>query len=295
MALRRSILGHADDAPDVLVFGETGTGKELVVLCLHRFSRNRAKPLVAINCGAIPETMFESEIFGHEQGAFTGAQKRRIGKIEYASGGTLFLDEIESMPLALQVKLLRVLQDRKLERLGSNETIKINLRVVAATKSDLGRLSEEHKFRADLHYRLDVVSLRIPPLRQRREDIPVLFAHFCEEAGERYGRAVPQPPARLLNELVAYPWPGNVRELRNIADRFVLGVLDGLRAGPQPDTAPGRALPDIVNDFERGLILDALRAAKGDVAQAGEALRIPKKTLYDKLRRFGLGATAAES
>ena len=286
--LRRSILDLADAAPDVLVYGETGSGKELVAQCLHRTSKARTKPLVAINCGAIPESMFESEIFGHEQGAFTGAQKRRIGKIEHASGGALFLDEIESMPLAMQVKLLRVLQDRHVERLGSNLQIKLNLRVIAATKSDLAQLSDAGKFRSDLYYRLNVVTLHIPPLRQRREDIPMLFAHFVAEAGDRYERAPDVPSERLLGELIAHSWPGNVRELRNVADRFVLGALGGALAGGQGAPAKEQSLPDIIADFERGLILAALRGVKGDVGAASEILRVPKKTLYDKMRRFGL-------
>ncbi|MBV1703250.1 MAG: sigma-54-dependent Fis family transcriptional regulator [Hyphomicrobiales bacterium] len=288
-ALRRAILNLSDSAPDVLVFGETGTGKELVADCLHRFSPSRGKRLVAINCGAIPESMFESEIFGHEAGAFTGAQKRRIGKIEHVAGGTLFLDEIESMPASLQVKLLRVLQDRRVERLGSNESVAVSMRVVAATKADLGRLSAEGGFRADLYYRLNVVTLRIPPLRERRDDIPLLFSHFMRQAGERYERNLPAIPEALRVELMSHEWPGNVRELRNVADRFVLGAFEGGLGGRRAEACDApRSLPDVVEGFERGLILDALRGSKGDVALAGEALQIPKKTLYDKMRRFGL-------
>ena len=287
-ALRHAIMTLGDAAPDVLIHGETGTGKELVAQCLHRFSRLHAGRLVAINCGAVPEPVFESEMFGYEPGAFTGAQKRRIGKIEYASGGALFLDEIESMPLGLQVKMLRVLQDRALERLGSNQTVKVNVRLIAATKADLSALSEAQTFRGDLYYRLNVVTLHVPPLRERREDIPVLFAHFAAEAGERYDRTPAPPPERLLAALMTHAWPGNVRELRNAADRFVLGVLDETLRFDRQDTSK-KSLPAIVEDFERGLILEALRASKGDVAKASEAIGIPKKTLYDKMRRFGLG------
>jgi two-component system C4-dicarboxylate transport response regulator DctD len=222
--LRRDILQLAQAGPDVLIHGETGSGKELVARCLHEASPARDKPFVAINCGAIPESMFESELFGHERGAFTGAQMQRIGKIEYASGGTLFLDEVESMPMAMQVKLLRVLQFRQVERLGSNKPVPVVLRVVAATKVDLAALSKEQKFRDDLYFRLNVVSLDIPPLRERREDIPLIFQHHVAQAAQRYGREAPELSESLMRELMTYDWPGNVRELANVADRFVLAA-----------------------------------------------------------------------
>ena len=192
--LRRTILKLGDSCPDVLIVGETGTGKELVARCLHEHSRVRDRRFVAVNCGAIPETMFESEVFGHEAGAFTGAQKRRIGKLEYAAGGTLLLDEVESLPLSMQVKLLRALQQRQVERLGSNDPIDVEVRVVASTKTDLAALCDEQKFRRDLYYRLNVVSLEIPPLRERREDIPILFEHFVLQAAQRYRREAPMAP-----------------------------------------------------------------------------------------------------
>jgi two-component system C4-dicarboxylate transport response regulator DctD len=222
-ALRRDILQLAEAGPDVLILGETGSGKELVARCLHEASPARDKPFVAINCGAIPENMFESELFGHERGAFTGAQMQRIGKIEYASGGTLFLDEVESLPLAMQVKLLRVLQFRQIERLGSNKPVSVSIRVVAATKTDLAALSQDQQFRSDLYFRLNVVSLDIPPLRARREDIPLIFEHHVAQAAQRYGRETPAVSDALMRELMAADWPGNVRELANVADRFVLG------------------------------------------------------------------------
>jgi len=177
--IRNIVVRLADSAADVLIFGETGSGKELVARCLHEASPRRQGNFVAINCGGLPETLFDSEIFGHEAGAYTGAGKRRIGKIEHASGGTLFLDEIESMPLAMQIKLLRVLQERTLERLGSNTLIPIDCRIIAATKTDLVELSAKGGFRSDLYYRLSVATLDLPPLRERREDIPLLFEHFC--------------------------------------------------------------------------------------------------------------------
>ncbi|MDB5597790.1 MAG: Fis family transcriptional regulator [Hyphomicrobiales bacterium] len=285
IGLRRDIIQLAQAGPDVLILGETGSGKELVARCLHEASPARDKAFVAINCGAIPENMFESELFGHERGAFTGALMQRIGKIEYASGGTLFLDEVESMPMAMQVKLLRVLQFRQVERLGSNKAVPVNLRVVAATKTDLAALSAEQKFRSDLYFRLNVVSLEIPPLRARREDIPLIFDHHVTQAAVRYAREAPEVSDALMRELMTYDWPGNVRELANIADRFVLGVL----AGRFREAATGRrALHDLVAEFERGLIVEALRHHHGNVAAAADALGVPRKTLYDKLKRFEL-------
>ncbi len=287
-ALRRTILSLSDAGPDVLIQGETGTGKELVALCLHRFSPRAAGPFVAINCGGLPDSTFESEIFGHEAGSFTGALKRRIGKVEYASGGTLLLDEIELMPLPMQVKVLRVLQERRIERLGSNVSVNVDVRVVAATKIALDAASERGVFRHDLYHRLEVVTLDIPPLRDRREDIPLLFEHFAQAAAERYGRAAPLLSDRLSRALIAHAWPGNVRELRNVADRHVLGVLAGPLGGDDPD-ARARPLSETVAAFERGLILDALRRSQGEVTAASEALGVPKKTLYDKIARYGLG------
>ena len=181
---------------------------------------------MAINCGGLPEQLFESEIFGHELGAFTGANKRRIGKVEWANGGTMFLDEIESLPMSLQVKLLRVLQERKVERLGSNELIPVDCRVIAASQEDLGELVKQQRFRSDLYYRLNVAVIELPPLRERREDIPILFEHFVLDAATRYGREAPIVSGAQLSELMAYSWPGNVRELHNVADRFVLGLLE---------------------------------------------------------------------
>nr|WP_198983573.1 sigma-54 dependent transcriptional regulator [Herbaspirillum sp. ASV7] len=278
-------LGPAD--VDVLINGQTGTGKEVVARQLHAAS-GRKGPFVALNCGALPETVFESEIFGHEAGAFTGAQKRRIGKLEYADGGTLFLDEIESMPLALQVKLLRVLQERRLERLGGNESVAIDCRVVAASKADLLKLAGEGQFREDLYYRIGVVSIDLPALNQRSEDIPLLLAHFCQAASVRYRREVPPWSSAQMQQWQQRDWPGNVRELRNFADRWVLGVEQIATAGRLAGAPALLPLPEQVENFEAGLIAAALKESEGSVAAAAERLGIPRKTLYDKIKKYQL-------
>jgi two-component system C4-dicarboxylate transport response regulator DctD len=282
-ALIRSI-GPA--AVDVLINGATGSGKEVVARQLHAASKRRG-PFVALNCGALPETVFESEIFGYEAGAFTGAQKRRIGKLEYANGGTLFLDEIESMPMALQVKLLRVLQERRLERLGGNESITIDCRVIAASKADLLQLAGQGAFREDLYYRIGVVSIDLPRLRERRDDIPLLLGHFMCAAGVRYGREAPLWTPAQMAQWQQRDWPGNVRELRNFADRWVLGVAD---EGPAPVAIAQTALPQRIDAYERVLIEHALAGAAGNVAAAADQLGIPRKTLYDKIKKYDLAA-----
>jgi two-component system C4-dicarboxylate transport response regulator DctD len=268
---------------DVLIEGETGAGKEVVAQALHEASGSRG-PFVAINCGALPETVFESEIFGAEAGAYTGASKRRIGKLEHARDGTVFLDEIESMPLTLQVKLLRVLQERAVERLGGNVSVPLQCRVVAATKVDLKDLADRGGFRADLYYRLNVATLALPPLRERREDIPLLLTHFTELAALRFRRPVPPWSAAQMAQWQARDWPGNVRELRHFADRWVLG----LEADAPGAEAPRRGLVEQVEAFERSLVESALRSAHGNVALAANALDLPRKTLHDRIRRLGL-------
>ncbi|HWT21231.1 MAG TPA: sigma-54 dependent transcriptional regulator, partial [Variovorax sp.] len=215
--VRRTVMTLAETSADVLIYGETGTGKELVARCLHDHSERRRQHFVPLNCGGLPEALAESELFGHEAGAFTSANRVRVGKFEYANGGTLFLDEIESMPAAVQIKLLRALQERCVERIGSNKAIPFDCRVVAASKEDLKEMSDRQKFRADLYYRLGVAFIELPPLRERREDIPLLFEHFTLLAASRYGRAAPLPSNAQLADLMAYAWPGNVRELRNLA------------------------------------------------------------------------------
>jgi two-component system C4-dicarboxylate transport response regulator DctD len=246
---------------------------------------------VPVNCGGLPETLVDSEIFGHEAGSFTGATRRRIGKFEHASGGTLFLDEIESMPLAVQVKLLRALQDRTIERVGSNDHVRVDCRVIAASKDDLRVLSEDKRFRADLYYRLGVAFIELPPLRERREDVPLLFEHFALQAARRYDRPAPIADDRTLSTLVAHAWPGNVRELRNVADRFVLGLLGDELGGKLGQGQRSASLPEHLEHIERALIAESLRRLHGDVTSAAHALGVPKQTLYDKMRRLHIDAT----
>ena len=279
----RTIDSLAATDVDILIHGETGTGKEVVAHALHTRS-GRKGPFVALNCGALPESVFESEMFGHKSGAFTGAEKRRIGKIEHASGGTLFLDEIESMPLALQVKLLRVLQERSIERLGSNASIPVDCRIVAATKTDLKRLSEQGGFRADLYYRLNVVTIELPPLRQRLNDIGQLMTYFLSQASQRFNREVPAWDEQDLFRWQHHDWPGNVRELKTVAERLCLGVGDGL----ENIQAEAVSLASLLDNYERSLVREALRSTRGNVAAAAERLHLPKKTLYDKLARHQL-------
>jgi two-component system C4-dicarboxylate transport response regulator DctD len=235
--------------------------------------------------------LVDSEIFGHEVGSFTGASRRRIGKFEHANGGTLFLDEIESMPLALQVKLLRALQERSIERVGSNEPVPIDCRVIAASKEDLQVLTEQKRFRADLYYRLGVAFIELPPLRERREDIPLLFEHFTLQAARRYDRAAPIVEDSTLSALMAHAWPGNVRELHNVADRFVLGLLGEGFSGKLGQDERSASLPEHLEHIERALIAESMRRQHGDVTSAAHALGVPKQTLYDKLRRLRIDAT----
>jgi two-component system, NtrC family, C4-dicarboxylate transport response regulator DctD len=288
--VRRLIANVAPTDAAVLINGDTGAGKELIARSLHELSPRRDKPFVAVNCGALPEPMFESEMFGFEPGAFTGATKRRVGKLEHASGGTLFLDEIESMPLALQVKLLRVLQDGVLERLGSNQPVRVDLRVVAAAKGDMSEHVAAGTFRRDLLYRLNVVTIALPPLAERREDIVPLFEHFLLDAAVRYQRPAPLLTERDRMKLAQRDWPGNVRELRNAADRYVLGIPDDAAVAPQGEGDVPQALKERVEQYERALIADALQQAGGAVAQAAAQLQMAKATLYEKIRRYGLVA-----
>ncbi|QXH46983.1 sigma-54 dependent transcriptional regulator [Pseudomonas xanthosomatis] len=297
--LREQIGALAGTRADVLILGETGAGKEVVARALHDLSSRRDGPFVAINAGALAESVVESELFGHEPGAFTGAQKRRIGKFEFANGGTLFLDEIESMSLDVQVKLLRLLQERVVERLGGNQLIPLDIRIIAATKEDLRHSADQGRFRADLYYRLNVAPLRIPALRERGDDILVLFQHFADAASQRHGLPPHslQPAQRAL--LLRHDWPGNVRELQNAAERFALGLelaLDGQAPAASAQVqlpVPSGNLSEQVEQFERSLIAAELAQPHSSMRSLAEALGIPRKTLHDKLRKHGLNFDGA--
>jgi two-component system C4-dicarboxylate transport response regulator DctD len=288
--LRHMLRQIADTDVDVLVTGETGSGKEVVASLLHGWSRRSKGNFVALNCGALPEQIIESELFGHEPGAFTGAQKKRVGRIEHSSGGTLFLDEIESMPLSTQVQMLRVLEMRQVTPLGTNEVRPVDLRIVAAAKVDLGDPGQRQSFREDLYYRLNVVTLAIPPLRERRDDIPLLFSYFAERAARRFHRDVPQITATVSRHLRDHDWPGNVRELSHFAERTVLGMQPAEPEPPKadPGASNGVPLPERLDHYEAGIIRDTLISFGGNVQQTIAALGIPRKTFYDKMQRHGI-------
>lgn len=268
---------------DVLLIGETGVGKDALTKEMHELS-GRPGDLVAVNCAAIPEALAESELFGVEAGAFTGAAKSRPGRIEAAHRGTLYLDEIDSMPIHLQAKLLRALQERGTERLGSHKFIPAEFRVIASTKVPLDSLVSQGKFRQDLMYRLNVVALKIPPLRERPGSILKLFRRFTEEAALRFGRPAATISGRLERQLLTYSWPGNVRELKAAADRYAL-QLDPM---PNQSVNENRTLKDMVRDFERSIILAALTRHAGSVQQASEDLQTPLPTLYYRMKSLGI-------
>lgn len=303
-ALRAEVAAIAALPIDVIVLGETGVGKEVVAEALHACGPRPEARFVAVNCAAVPADIFESELFGHETGAFTGARQARVGKIEYASGGTLFLDEIESMPLAAQGKILRVLQERCIERLGSNRRIPVDIRVVAATKVDLRQASTAGLFRPDLYYRLAGVEIHIPALRARPEDIPLLFAFFASRMAERAARKAAVLAPEEIAALLTHDWPGNVRELRTAAERFALGLGLSFKAKPgtetgavaggsrsafpaevSPEDGLEEGLPERVAVFEAGVIRAAL-ATTGSAAAAAEMLHIPRRTLNEKMQRY---------
>lgn len=280
-----------DTSADILLHGETGAGKDAIARYIHENSPRSRHNFVAINCGAVPDNLIESELFGHEAGAFTGADKRRIGKFEHANKGTIFLDEVESMPLSLQIKLLRVLEERKVERLGSNQPIDVDVRIIAASKADLKALSQEDDFRADLYYRLNVVEIDIPALRERKEDIPLLFHHFVLVAAARYDRESIPLDANQAAKLMQHDWPGNVRELRNLAERYVLMGPTVLESGTDSlagEVSDQQSLPEMIDAFERSVIHSALQACHGSIKETMVRLGLARKTLYDKMKKYGL-------
>ena len=279
----------------VLVLGETGTGKELIAHAIHNLSPRCGCPFIKLNCAAIPFDLLESELFGHEKGAFTGAVAQKIGRFEMADTGTLFLDEIGDLPLALQPKLLRVLQEQEFERLGSGRTHHINVRLVAATHRDLAHMVARNEFRSDLYYRLNVFPVLVPPLRERREDIRQLVLHFVEVFARRMGKRIEQIPQTTMNAFTAYDWPGNVRELQNLVERAVIrsdnGVLPNPLPTPQGNTKPSVALTGTLRDHEAALILHTIRAAGGMIGGpqgAAARLGLKRTTLVSKMKRLGI-------
>lgn len=285
--LRYRLRAVAPTDADVLIIGDTGTGKEVAARALRDLSGRATKPFVAINCAALPAHLIESELFGHEAGAFPGALRARYGKFEHGRGGTVLLDEIGSMPPDLQAKLLRVIQERVITRIGSNEAVPLDVRFIATSKADLEAEVAAGRFRADLFYRLNVVTLRLPSLTARRADVPLLFLQLVSEAAARYRRDDPQVPPQMLADIARRDWPGNVRELRNAADRFVLGL--GFSPADEDATpAPTIRLADRVAQFERGVIVGALVASGGNLKPVYESLGISRKTLYEKMQKYGL-------
>ncbi|PYS01563.1 MAG: DNA-binding response regulator [Acidobacteria bacterium] len=290
----------------VLIQGETGTGKELIAKAIHFNSPRKDQKMVSINCGAIPENLLESELFGHVKGAFTGAVQTRIGRFEQANGGTIFLDEIGNMPVALQVKLLRVLQEREFERVGGNSTVKVDVRIVAATSSNLEQMVKDGTFREDLYYRLNVIPIDLPPLSERREDIPLLVQRFIEHFCETHKLDLKTISPQVLKALMAYDWPGNVRQLENIVERMV--ALTANRPALLPADLPaeiqnrdslnfvplieipegGINFQDVVTDMERELILQSLRKTNGNKKLAAKLLNLKRTTLIEKIKRIGL-------
>ncbi|HTF72122.1 MAG TPA: sigma 54-interacting transcriptional regulator [Edaphobacter sp.] len=291
----------------VLICGETGTGKELIAEAIHKFSDRATGPFVKMNCAAIPTGLLESELFGHERGAFTGAIARRVGRVELASRGTLFLDEIGEMPLELQPKLLRVLQEREFERLGDSRTLKSNARLIAATNRDLGTLVSEQKFRSDLYYRLNVFPIRASALRERPEDIPLLVRHFVQQFSRGMNKSIETIPSEIMTALVRYPWPGNVRELQNLIERAVIvstGLVLNLSMeelqlganGPPVSSHGNGNLRATLEEAERQEIVAALEKTIGKIAGpngAAALLGLRRSTLNSRMQKLGISVFRA--
>jgi formate hydrogenlyase transcriptional activator len=291
----------------VLIYSETGTGKELIARAIHNLSSRNSNAFVKLNCAAIPTGLLESELFGHEKGAFTGAIAQRVGRFELANRGTVFLDEVGEIPLELQPKLLRVLQEREFERLGSTRTLRTDARLIAATNRDLTAMVEDQKFRSDLYYRLNVFPVRVPPLRERREDIPLLVRHFAQQFSRRMNRSIETIPSETMNALVRYDWPGNIRELQNVIERAVIVSngpvlkvpLDDLRTRiPAPEPSNGLSAPEdagnmrgVLDEAERKQILAALKQANWVVSGpkgAAALLGMKRSTLQAHMQRLGI-------
>ncbi|HMY76533.1 MAG TPA: sigma-54 dependent transcriptional regulator, partial [Blastocatellia bacterium] len=282
----------------VLIRGESGTGKELVAHAIHYNSPRAAKPFVKVNCAALPESLIEAELFGHEKGAFTGAIARKRGRFELAEGGTLFLDEIGDLSPAMQVKLLRVLQEREFERVGGTETIKVNVRLIAATNVELEQAVQDGRFRSDLYYRLNVFSIYMPPLRERKTDILLLADHFLEKYSRQSGKSIKRISTPAIDMLMSYHWPGNVRELENVIERATLvcdgNVIHGFHMPPTLQTAEGSgtvtkvSLDQAVGTFEKELILDALKTVRGNRARAARMLDTTERILGYKVKKYDI-------
>jgi len=296
--LRRDILKYAALNTNVIIYGETGSGKELVAQCLHEFSPRSERNFVPINCGAIPENLIETELFGHEAGAFSGAAKKGPVKFQPGDGGTLLLDEIESMPASLQVKILRSLQEGVIEPLGSNKQVPVDLRIVAASKADL---SVEENFRQDLYYRLNVSCLYLSPLRERIEDIPLLFEYYARQAAAQHGRELRRITRQDLTNLQQYSWPGSVRELKNIAVRYALDDMQPVADLIYPETViepvsshrleTTLPLAAQVANFEYKVICDALQQHNGNIKAVMEMLDLPRRTLNQKMVKYQIDRT----
>ena len=285
ISIRQQIRAVAETNADVLIVGDTGTGKEVAARALHRASPRGEQPFVAINCAALPSDLLESELFGHEAGAFAGAVRARYGKFEHARGGTIFLDEIDSLSQPMQAKLLHAVQNREVTRLGSNDAIALDVRFIAASKHDLETSAQKGEFRSDLLYRLNVVTLRLPNLSERREDIPRLFVQLVEEAAIRYKKTAPVIPGAILNQVSARDWPGNVRELRNAADRFALGL--DLDIGTAKPTG-SETLPEQLARHEKSLIAAAITSQNGSLKATYQSLGLSRRALYEKMQKHGL-------
>jgi two-component system nitrogen regulation response regulator NtrX len=299
--LRRQIATAAPSHGRVLVCGENGVGKELVARSIHAFSARRQRPFVEVNCAAIPDELIESELFGHEKGAFTGAIARRRGKFEVADGGTLFLDEIGDMSLRTQAKVLRALEEQTVQRIGGHEPLRVDVRVIAASNQPLPELIARGQFRDDLFYRLNVIPIEVPPLRRRREDIPLLVEHFLKTFSAEYGKRPKVVTGEAMGAFVAYEWPGNVRELRNMVERLVI-MTPGDVIGPEelpsplrareapavPAAASAQSLREARDAFERAYILGELRAHDGNITRTAQALGIGRVNLWRKLKAFGV-------
>jgi transcriptional regulator with GAF, ATPase, and Fis domain len=287
----------------VLIQGETGTGKELIAQAIHNISSRCGRPFVRLNCAAIPLDLLESELFGHEKGAFTGAIAQKIGRFELADKGTLFLDEVGDIPSALQPKLLRVLQEQEFERLGSTRTHQVDVRLVAATNRDLTQMANRGEFRSDLYYRLNVFPVLLPPLRDRREDIPALVTHFAETLGRRIGREIEHIPAETMSALSSYQWPGNIRELQNLIERAVILSNDGVLPNPLPaaETEQRAAVSlgaTTLRDSERTLILGTLETVGwiiGGPKGAAVKLGLKRTTLIHKMQKLGIARPGFQS